>query len=682
MRIFASTKETDRSTAHILARSRRSQKYDHGIGVPTSSVYSIQRKATCACGGGCPSCQTKNSDLKVSQPNDPAEIEADHIAEKVMRVPDQSSIETNPNVQSASPTDNLASPSAIHRKCNSCEEEGEMVQRKRLPSGGDIPAQSPAHVQGAIGSGGRPLNHQTRRFFEPRFGYDLSSVRIHTDSTASQSARAIGAKAYTLGSNIVFDSGAYRPETESGRHLLAHELVHVVQLGVSFSTINRRTIYRQPTAPERICVPGLPANDPACVESATCEKEAEESRKKPGTTIIVNGTDMPFPTGTGLRVPAHPDAVKGIHEWDDRYGAQNFAMNHNQFSIIGFYEVQQICQTDANGTMSVYVYYVTAPVSGDKYAVGPDSLKEFILKHGGSITAAGRNTDQLASPGKMLDPRKLPAAPSAFDEDPQMYYVAPKLPPYDKMSDAFIIGDYYHMRAYLRRMPDGGYSVLYYVAENLYSDRRPEWVVSPRWINWFTEHMAMEANLATFSYPFQKGAMPADYQAKSARFVMGAMKGDSERASSGMEAWTSAATDPTWLLQVAMGYAGAAVPVRPSAPNLRIIRSGGGGGMTPPVSETVVNPGVSSSPGPYVGRGRAAPVMAAETSVAPAPVQVPRLGPVGVPGWNPNPVPVVPPQPISSAATVVGVGAASGLGAKRAPRPDVDNDLDKEKKRG
>jgi hypothetical protein len=80
-----------------------------------------------------------------------------------------------------------------------------------------------------MNSGGQPLDLETRNFFEPRFGADLSHVRIHTGSAAADSARAINAKAYTLGNRIVFANTAYKPDCQSGRYLLAHELAHVMQ---------------------------------------------------------------------------------------------------------------------------------------------------------------------------------------------------------------------------------------------------------------------------------------------------------------------------------------------------------------------------------------------------------------------------------------------------------------------
>ena len=64
---------------------------------------------------------------------------------------------------------------------------------------------------------------------ERLFGFDFSNVRVHTDSRAADSARAVSATAYTVGRQIVFDSARYEPGTVAGKSLLAHELAHVVQ---------------------------------------------------------------------------------------------------------------------------------------------------------------------------------------------------------------------------------------------------------------------------------------------------------------------------------------------------------------------------------------------------------------------------------------------------------------------
>jgi hypothetical protein len=75
----------------------------------------------------------------------------------------------------------------------------------------------------------RPLDRSTRDFFEPRFGADFGDVRVHTDGQAARSARSVDALAYTVGRDIVFDTGQYAPETTAGKRLLAHELTHVLQ---------------------------------------------------------------------------------------------------------------------------------------------------------------------------------------------------------------------------------------------------------------------------------------------------------------------------------------------------------------------------------------------------------------------------------------------------------------------
>jgi Domain of unknown function (DUF4157) len=76
---------------------------------------------------------------------------------------------------------------------------------------------------------GRPLDGGLRATMEARFGHDFRRVRIHSGEESAALARSYGALAYTTGSNIVFKPGQFRPDTMTGRSLLAHELAHVVQ---------------------------------------------------------------------------------------------------------------------------------------------------------------------------------------------------------------------------------------------------------------------------------------------------------------------------------------------------------------------------------------------------------------------------------------------------------------------
>ena len=166
-------------------------------------------------------------------PDDPLEYEADRVADHVMRMPDStfSATPTAPKVQRKCAA---CEEETVQRKCASCakKEEAERIHRKAsAQSAGQSTGQPtvPHSVQNVLRSSGQPLDASTRSFFEPRFGSDLSNVRVHTDSTAAESARAISARAYTLGHHIAFGAGEHSPSTASGKTLIAHELTHVMQ---------------------------------------------------------------------------------------------------------------------------------------------------------------------------------------------------------------------------------------------------------------------------------------------------------------------------------------------------------------------------------------------------------------------------------------------------------------------
>jgi outer membrane biosynthesis protein TonB len=89
--------------------------------------------------------------------------------------------------------------------------------------------EAPCAVTDAIHSVGSPLDADTSGFFKQRFSHDFSAVRVHDNEKAADAARAIDARAFTVGNDIVFKRGAYQPATFEGRRLLAHELMHVTQ---------------------------------------------------------------------------------------------------------------------------------------------------------------------------------------------------------------------------------------------------------------------------------------------------------------------------------------------------------------------------------------------------------------------------------------------------------------------
>jgi Domain of unknown function (DUF4157) len=234
--------------------------------------------------------------LTISTPGDYGEQEADRVAEEVMRIPD------GPPFQAADRHQDLASPPALQRACG-CgsqfkSDENGVVRRwplLSLSSAGDnvvarainfraladsmpdeeisdaveetdeeaaqtnevnrkaaglaatrevaqptVTPQLSKAINTACQSGGQPLSPQIRQFMEPRFGYDFSAVRIHTDRAAGEMAHQIQARAFTTGNSIFFAPGEFQPDQKSGKHLLAHELAHVVQQGKGNSGVGRQ----------------------------------------------------------------------------------------------------------------------------------------------------------------------------------------------------------------------------------------------------------------------------------------------------------------------------------------------------------------------------------------------------------------------------------------------------------
>ena len=183
----------------------------------------LQRK--CACGGGamsstdeCEECSRKKylglqTKLRINEPGDVYEQEADRVAEQVLAKPAHS------DVGSAQPR----------------------IQRYAGLSNGQIGA-APPSVDRALVSPGWPLEPALRRDMEQRFGHDFSRVSVHSGAMAEQSAQHVDASAYTVGHDIVFGAGQFAPGTLEGRRLIAHELTHVVQQGGAAHTVQRAPI--------------------------------------------------------------------------------------------------------------------------------------------------------------------------------------------------------------------------------------------------------------------------------------------------------------------------------------------------------------------------------------------------------------------------------------------------------
>lgn len=159
--------------------------------------------------------------LAVNPPGDRYEQEADHIADEAMSLP-------VPRAQRV------------------------QVQGHVPSTRGNVPTEL---VDDALRSPGQPLDSATHAIMAGRFGSDFSHVRVHADHAAARSASALSARAYTLGHHVVFGRGEWAPSTNTGRRLLAHELVHVLQqqraaVGVQRQPVAGGTSTTQPPTQE------------------------------------------------------------------------------------------------------------------------------------------------------------------------------------------------------------------------------------------------------------------------------------------------------------------------------------------------------------------------------------------------------------------------------------------------
>jgi hypothetical protein len=161
---------------------------------------------------------------------------------------------------------------------------GHPIQRKT--DGGPDAAgggMEPADDTTALAGGGRPLPDAVRHKMEHALGADFAAVRIHE----GRHAAAMGAVAYTRGSDIHFAPGKYDPESQAGQELLGHELVHVVQQSrgrVAATTQSKSVGLNDSSALEHEAdelgakAAAAPAPEPAAPGRAACSPEARCSR--------------------------------------------------------------------------------------------------------------------------------------------------------------------------------------------------------------------------------------------------------------------------------------------------------------------------------------------------------------------------------------------------------------------
>lgn len=276
------------------------------VSTPLAQATGLQRQ--CACGGPagltgiCQDCQTKKllgkplqTKLRINEPGDQYEQEADRVAEQVMRMP-------------KADLDGLRRPS-----------RSPSVQRQATGGGTGV-MEAPSIVQDVLSSPGQPLDAATRAFFEPRFGHDFSRVRVHDDRRAGQSASDVSANAYAVGNDIVFGAGQFAPSTTAGRRLIAHELTHVVQQGgrsAPAEHVQRQPSAPPPTSPTLDPEPPVPASDEILIAGETIEVIA----KAPGPPDDRQGPPVPnqkwvFKNNKAYWLQYKLDSVKPLRDFD------------------------------------------------------------------------------------------------------------------------------------------------------------------------------------------------------------------------------------------------------------------------------------------------------------------------------------------------------------------------------
>jgi len=183
--------------------------------------------------------------LKIGQPNDIYEQEADRVAEQIVSSQwsvvnsQKEEVQRQIGEEEEKKKEELIQTKPIAEKITPLvqrevvpeeeEEREETLQPKEMQSNiPEVPSDFESRIR-ALRGGGQPLTKPIRAFFEPRFGYNFSQVHIHNDPEAAKLARALNAEAFTYGRDIYFREGRYNPGTLTGKRLLAHELVHVVQ---------------------------------------------------------------------------------------------------------------------------------------------------------------------------------------------------------------------------------------------------------------------------------------------------------------------------------------------------------------------------------------------------------------------------------------------------------------------
>jgi len=241
------------------SRVRRTERLQ-SIDTPVDRILFLQRTAGNQAVSRLIRSGALQAKLRIGQPGDMYEQEADRVADAVMRMPEpgvqrqfepeeeeEETLQTKPLANQITPLVQMqrqeepeeeetlqAKPLAeeitplVQRQVEPEEEEEEIQPKSLAGAAPEVTLEMGRDIQSIKGKG-QPLSASERAFFEPRFGADFDDVRVHSDTRAAHVARSVNARAFTLGRNVVFGAGQYAPGMRTGRQLLAHELAHVLQ---------------------------------------------------------------------------------------------------------------------------------------------------------------------------------------------------------------------------------------------------------------------------------------------------------------------------------------------------------------------------------------------------------------------------------------------------------------------
>lgn len=244
-----------------------------------------------------------------------------------------------------------SSPLNVQRKCDNCEEEDKKKNQQepkkkeeekdvklQKKEAGSAPISRSAAVHGpSLNSTGSSLPRQAQQFFSARMGYDFSGVQIHTGNEAAQSAKNINAKAYTIGNNIVFNEGQYSTETNEGKKLLAHELVHVMQQD---ENIISRKEEAEPECNETLDLEGLTDavyNKGAGTAIGEKKKAAKDCDDCDDDCKQISGTlKVPYNVDTTVTLPAVPDDLRPCQQQRVSSAIKTKLAPHEQQHVAAF----------------------------------------------------------------------------------------------------------------------------------------------------------------------------------------------------------------------------------------------------------------------------------------------------------------------------------------------------------